>query len=103
MRISTSIAVAVCLTAAAVSSAHADTIVLTAKGVKQGEIKGSLTQRGREGGMQCTQWSAEVTSPRDTASGTASGKRQYKPVLCVKKVDNASPALLRALVENESL
>lgn len=84
-------------------SARAETVVMTAKGVKQGEIKGSLTQRGRENAMQCTHFVSEVTAPRDASSGNATGKRQYKPITCLKKVDNASPQLLKALAENESL
>jgi type VI secretion system Hcp family effector len=103
MRRSTFIAAFAAVSLSAATAARADTIVFTAKGAKQGEIKGSLTQRGREGAMQCTQWSAAVAAPRDASSGAASGKRQYKPITCVKKVDNASPALLRALAENENL
>lgn len=103
MRISTAFLLTALFTSVAVSAAHADTIVMTAKGAKQGEIKGGLTQRGRENAMQCTQFVSEVAVPRDASSGAASGKRQYKPITCVKKVDNASPALLRALAENESL
>ena len=44
-----------------------------------------------------------VTSPRDSASGQASGKRQWKPVVVVKNTDQDSSKLFGALVNNESL
>jgi hypothetical protein len=45
----------------------------------------------------------EVTSPRDVATGLASGKRQYKPVQVVKSLDKSSPKLFQALTTNEVL
>ncbi|MEM9158163.1 MAG: type VI secretion system tube protein Hcp [Verrucomicrobiota bacterium] len=35
-------------------------------------------------------------SPRDAASGKATGKRQHKPVTIVKRIDKASPMLAKA-------
>lgn len=44
-----------------------------------------------------------IISPRDPASGQASGKRQHEPVKIVKQVDAASPQLLKAATSGEHL
>ena len=82
---------------------RADSASLSVKGAKQGDIKGSNAIKGREGTMECVEVGLEVATPRDAASGLASGKRQYKPLRCVKRVDRASPLLFTALVTNEVL
>jgi type VI secretion system secreted protein Hcp len=45
----------------------------------------------------------EVSSPRDPATGQASGKRQHSPVVVTKEWGAASPQLFQALVSNELL
>lgn len=45
----------------------------------------------------------EVISPRDAASGLPTGKRQHKPVSITKKIDQVSPLLMNALVNNINL
>lgn len=45
----------------------------------------------------------EVTSPRDLATGQASGKRQHRPITIVKDWGAASPQLFHAAVTNEVL
>jgi len=85
-----------------VGAARADTVIMTARGAK-GEIKGGLTQKGREGAMQCLQFETEVSAPVDVASGRATGKRQHKPIRCAKRVDSASTQLLNALLKGEAL
>jgi len=42
-----------------------------------------------------------IISPRDSASGLPTGKRQHKPFTITKSVDEASPALFMALLEGE--
>lgn len=44
-----------------------------------------------------------VTSPRDQATGQASGKRQHKPITIIKEVDSASPLIWQAAANNETL
>jgi type VI secretion system Hcp family effector len=44
-----------------------------------------------------------VQSPRDAASGQASGKRQHKPIIITKEWGAASPQLFQALCTNEVL
>jgi len=72
-------------------------------GETQGEIKGSVTQAGREDSMQIYGWSHEVVSPLDAASGLPTGKRQHKPITLTKPVDRASPLLMNALTMNENI
>jgi type VI secretion system secreted protein Hcp len=48
-------------------------------------------------------FSYEVTSPRDVATGQASGRRQHGPVTFVKAWGAASPQPFQALTTNEVL
>jgi type VI secretion system secreted protein Hcp len=76
---------------------------LILKGQKQGEIKGSVTQRGREGSILVHAYSSDIVSPRDPASGLPTGKREHEPIVIVKQVDQSTPLLWNALVNNENL
>ena len=69
----------------------------------QGEIKGSVTQAGREDSMMVIGFSHEVESPRDASSGLPTGKRQHKPLTITKEIDKATPLLMKALTNNENL
>jgi type VI secretion system secreted protein Hcp len=44
-----------------------------------------------------------LISPRDAASGLASGKRQHKPITITKEVDSATPLLFNTLCNNENI
>lgn len=74
---------------------------LTLKGQKQGAINGSVTQKGRENKIMVIAVSHEIVSPRDPASGHATGKRQHKPFVITKELDKSSPLLYNALCNNE--
>ena len=76
---------------------------LKLKGQKQGEIKGSVTQKGREGKIMVIAVAHEIVSPRDSASGLPTGKRQHKPFVITKELDKSSPLLYNALVNNENI
>ena len=76
---------------------------LTLKGQKQGAINGSVTQKGRENSILVHAFDNEITSPRDPATGQATGKRQHEPIVILKEVDQSSPKLWMALVTNENL
>jgi len=76
---------------------------LSLKGQKQGVIKGSVTQKGREGKIMVIAVSHEITSPRDPASGLPTGKRQHKPFVITKELDKSSPLLYNVLCSNENL
>jgi len=70
---------------------------------KQGDIKGSVTQKGREGKIMVIAVSHEIVSPRDAASGLPTGKRMHKPFIITKELDKSSPLLYNALVSNENI
>lgn len=72
-------------------------------GETQGEIKGSVTQAGREDSIEIYGFSHEVISPRDAASGLPTGKRQHKPLTVTTPIDKATPLLFNALAHNENL
>ena len=76
---------------------------LKLKGQTQGEIKGSVTQTGREGKIMVIAVSHEIMSPRDPASGLPTGKRMHKPFVITKELDKSSPLLYSVLVNNENV
>lgn len=84
-------------------SSRAANAYLTVSGEKQGQIKGGVIQKGKEGSIAVYQLRHEITSPRDAASGQATGKRIHKPLVITKEIDMASVKLLNALVTNENL
>lgn len=76
---------------------------LRLKGQKHGEVKGSVTQKGREGKIMVIAANHDVFSPRDPASGLPTGRRQHKPFVITKEVDKSSPVLYDILVNNENI
>lgn len=72
-------------------------------GQNQGDIKGTVTQAGREDSIMVIGFNHEVVSPRDAASGLATGKRQHQPIVITKEIDKSSPLLMNALVNNENI
>jgi type VI secretion system secreted protein Hcp len=74
---------------------------LRLKGQKQGDIKGAARQKGREGRIAVIAVSHEIVSPRDPASGQATGRRQHKPLVITKELDRSTPLLHAAHVNNE--
>ncbi|HPE75583.1 MAG TPA: Hcp family type VI secretion system effector [Draconibacterium sp.] len=76
---------------------------LKLKGQIQGDIRGSVTQAGREDSIMVIGFSHEVVSPRDAASGMATGKRQHQPLIITKEIDKSSPLLMNVLVNNENI
>ena len=76
---------------------------LKLKGQKSGEIKGSVTQKGRENKIMVIAVSHEIISPRDAASGLPTGKRMHKPFVITKELDKSSPILYQVLCTNENV
>jgi type VI secretion system secreted protein Hcp len=76
---------------------------LKIKGQKHGDVKGSVTQKGREGKIMVIAANHEVLSPMDPASGFATGKTQHKPFIITKEVDKSTPILYDMLVTNENI
>jgi len=76
---------------------------LSLKGEKQGEIKGSVVQKGREGKIMVIAVEHEVLLPHDPATGQSTGKRMHKPFVITKELDASTPHLYTALTTNENL
>jgi type VI secretion system secreted protein Hcp len=72
-------------------------------GEKSGEIRGSVTQKGRENKILVIAASHDIVTPRDAASGLATGKRVHKPLVITKELDRASAPLHRVQASNENL
>jgi len=70
---------------------------------KQGASKGESPKTERKDWISVLAFNFEVISPRDVATGQASGKRQYKPIRFVKEWGAASPQLLTACARNEQV
>jgi type VI secretion system secreted protein Hcp len=69
-------------------------------------VAGTMTVTGNgfgSGAIALTGYSHEIVSPRDLASGQATGKRQHKPLTITKQLDASSPLLLKAAVDNQTL
>ena len=76
---------------------------LTVKGQKSGNVQGGSQAKGHEGSIEVLGFDYGVSSPRDAATGQASGKRIHKPLIITKELDKSSPILFQALVTNEVL
>jgi type VI secretion system secreted protein Hcp len=89
--------------ASAASAGAANTIFMTLTGQKSGIVKGGVTQKGREYSIQVTAVDDEIVSPRDPASGLATGKRQHKPIRVTIDLDPSAPILFNMLASNETI
>ena len=76
---------------------------VTIQGQKQGKLRGESTRKGQEGKMIGLAYDYGVKSPRDVATGQASGKRQHSPITFSKEWGASTPQLFQALVSNEVL
>ncbi|WP_437669448.1 type VI secretion system tube protein TssD [Sorangium sp. So ce131] len=72
-------------------------------GERQGEVRGSVTQKGREGSILVTGVSHSLIGPRDPVTGRPTGKRMHKPFVVTKHLDRSTPFLLNILVHNENI
>jgi len=73
-------------------------IHLDLKGV-QGESKDAVY--GQQ--MTVEEFSFAARAPKDAATGQASGKRHWSGLTYIKRVDAATPLLLKALAENTKI
>jgi type VI secretion system secreted protein Hcp len=88
---------------AAAAPAHV-TLYVKVVGKKQGTFKGDgLTARGHLDQMLATAFDYGLVSPRDIATGQASGKRQHKPIVITKEWGPSMPQFLTAAATNEQL
>jgi type VI secretion system secreted protein Hcp len=73
------------------------------KGAKQGALTGAVAAASFTGQIQVDTVVFGVGSPRDVATGMATGKRVARPVKITKPFDKSSPLLHTSAVTNESL
>ncbi len=76
---------------------------VTIKGARQGVFKGSSTNAAHRDQIVGIRFSVQVSSPRDSATGQASGRHNYSVLLITKEWDAASPQLFTALATSEAL
>jgi type VI secretion system secreted protein Hcp len=76
---------------------------VTVKGAKAGDFKGESPRKGQEKKMPAFAFEAGILSPRDAASGHATGKRQHKPLVFMKRVGASTPQWVQAVCTNEQL
>ena len=78
---------------------------ISIEGAKQGVFKGEAVEREGTGAGKIpgVRYLSEIVSPRDAATGQASGKRVHKPIQFTKEWGASSPLLFQALVTNELL
>ncbi len=74
---------------------------VTIEGTKQGAFKGESTREAHKKKLEGLALTWDVQSPRDVATGQASGKRQHGPVTFTKEWGTASPQIFQALCTNE--
>jgi type VI secretion system secreted protein Hcp len=73
--------------------------------VTQGGIKLSeeTPRGGKQGKIEGIKFFYQLSSPRDVATGQATGRRQHSPITFTKEWGTASPQLVQAAVTNEAL
>jgi type VI secretion system secreted protein Hcp len=86
--------------AATTGSVH---ILMKVTGHNTGVFKGDSPQKNRADQIVVLGYQFEVDSPRDTSTGQATGKRQYKPIVVTHELDGASPQFVKAAATNELL
>src|SRR3990172_3706341 len=69
------------------------------------DVKGDSTQEslGRKDSIECISYEQSVSNTTDDATKMATGRRQYTPITICKRIDKASPLLIKALANNEKI
>jgi type VI secretion system secreted protein Hcp len=73
------------------------------KGQKSGQVKGSITQKGREDSIGVIAYDHLIKVPTDAASGAPTGKTQHGLFKFTKELDKSTPILFSAMTNNEVL
>jgi type VI secretion system secreted protein Hcp len=82
----------------------AETVALYLKANGQ-DVKGENTQEslGRKDSIECVGYEQSVKTARESGTGMMTGRRQYDPLRIVKRIDKASPLIMKALCNNENV
>ena len=86
-----------------VAHVNAQFITVTTEGTKQGKFRGESVRGKFNDRSELAGYLMEIISPRDPASGLATGKRINQPVVLLKASGGSSPQYMQALVQNELL
>lgn len=88
--------------AALTAASAAETAYLTLK-ANGSDVQGDSTvaSLGRANTIQCYSFELGITTAREAATGLATGRRQYSPIVIRKRIDKSSPLLAKALCNNE--
>ena len=81
----------------------ANEFFVTIEGIKTGIFHGESSHQASGNKIAGLKFFYEVASPRDPATGMATGKRQHKPITITKEWGAASPQIFHALASNETL
>ncbi len=75
---------------------------VTVEGTRQGKFKGESDRKAHEDKVPGLAFHYSVASPRDAASGMATGRRTHQPVSFVKEWGAATPQFQQAMITNET-
>jgi type VI secretion system secreted protein Hcp len=89
-------------TAATGAGSDAD-IHLDVQGRRAGKIKGEGVTEGHVDDIQLHGWHWGVAAASAIGSGTATSRRQFRPLVVVKRLDASTTGLLNALAKNDEL
>lgn len=67
------------------------------------DIKGSVDVNQREGSIEVTGFTHNLSIPTDSAAGKLTGTRQHAAMLIEKEFDSSSPYLYRAVATGQTL
>lgn len=76
---------------------------LMLRGKRSGEIKGSVTQKGKEGKILVIAASHQLSTPTNPSTAMAVGRRIHSPFVITKELDKSSPLLYNALASNDEI
>jgi len=65
------------------------------------EGESTIASMEREGTIECVSFFYELNTPRESATGLLTGRRQHSPLTIVKRIDKTTPLLFKALAMNE--
>lgn len=85
------------------STGTVNTKFMTLTGAIQGQIKGDVTQKGKEGDIAIIVVCDAASRQFDPATGLLTGPRAFQPFTILKITDSASPKLYTALTTGEKL
>ena len=83
-----------------VNAAEQISLLLTGR---NGQIRGEITQKGRENQIEILRLELGGTAPISASSGMATGRRQWDTVKITKRLDRATVPIVQAFVTNETM